>query len=337
LHVRDGPVSAAGKVVIDGEVIWLADGFHRVYGHDEAGLTECEAVIHAGTKLDAIRLSLSANAEHGRARTESDLKNAYKRACQFGLVDPGDAEAVRRLLACSTQTANRFTYATRAAREAERNRTILELKAQGLSNPAIGADERVNLSESGVRKVLGKGTPSYFGSMSESASAAPAEPEQIDLEDAIGGATSAPDPVAAYEEERKAEARQREMWGEVLSVLQSFARLPARAGKEGASRCRDAPLRQISPARRRAAPTSVRGMEAPITKRKLLPHGWLVSIEMNTLIGVPFYQRGSLDEPTTAREDQQQGISEFFRAASGSPCQPRLLEPPYSLCRCCQL
>jgi hypothetical protein len=47
------------------------------------------------------------------------------------------------------------------------------------------------------------------------------QPEQIDLEDAV--AEAAPDPVAAYEEERRREAAQRELWGDVLQALQGFA------------------------------------------------------------------------------------------------------------------
>jgi hypothetical protein len=71
--------------VFDGERFWLADGFHRVYGHDEAGLAECEALIHYGSKLDAARIALRANAEHGRPRTEKDIDRAYQAVAESRL------------------------------------------------------------------------------------------------------------------------------------------------------------------------------------------------------------------------------------------------------------
>lgn len=95
------------------------------------------------------------------------------------------------------------------------------------------------------------------------------------------------------------------------------SRLLSLYGKEGAPRCRDAPPHQISPIERRTAHTSVKGTETPVARRKVFPQGWLVSIEMNTLTGIPHYLRGSLDEPNTAPKTSVRNLR--FNAAPKGP------------------
>jgi ParB-like chromosome segregation protein Spo0J len=59
----------------DGEY-WLADGFHRFDAHREAGRSEIEADIRAGSRRDAILHAAGANAEHGLRRTSEDKRQA---------------------------------------------------------------------------------------------------------------------------------------------------------------------------------------------------------------------------------------------------------------------
>jgi hypothetical protein len=60
-------------------VFWLADGFHRYYGAEQAGLLKIPAVVHQGTQRDAILYAARANEEHGVQRTQADRKNAVEK------------------------------------------------------------------------------------------------------------------------------------------------------------------------------------------------------------------------------------------------------------------
>jgi hypothetical protein len=131
--LRDGIVLPPVVLVFDGEKFWLADGFHRTYAHEDAGLKDIEAIVQAGDKTDAVRISLRANAEHGRPRTETDLKRAYQKAVQFGLVEPHDWKGVKELIACSQERAYTFTSAAREELERKRRRQMFDLPKQGLS------------------------------------------------------------------------------------------------------------------------------------------------------------------------------------------------------------
>jgi hypothetical protein len=66
-------------VVFDGEVHWLADGFHRVAAHRQAQRTEIAALVRRGTQRDAVLLACGANAEHGVRRSNRDKRAAVKR------------------------------------------------------------------------------------------------------------------------------------------------------------------------------------------------------------------------------------------------------------------
>jgi hypothetical protein len=127
-------------VVLDGEKkFWLGDGFHRFYGHEKAGLREIEAEVRLGSKIDAILIALRANAEHGRPRSDKDLKRAYRLAVQHDLVKPWDVDGVAKLIACTQQWARRLTEDVRNAREAELRQKMFELKEQGVSQREIAA------------------------------------------------------------------------------------------------------------------------------------------------------------------------------------------------------
>lgn len=69
-------------VFFDGSSYWLADGFHRYFGADHAGLTEIQAEVLQGTQQDAQLFSFSVNATHGLRRTNADKRKAVMGALQ---------------------------------------------------------------------------------------------------------------------------------------------------------------------------------------------------------------------------------------------------------------
>ena len=69
----------------DGENKWLADGYHRYYAAKKAGLSSVGAEFRTGTKLDALKFSLSANVVHGLRRSQADKRHAVLTALKsFG-------------------------------------------------------------------------------------------------------------------------------------------------------------------------------------------------------------------------------------------------------------
>ncbi|MBH2008230.1 MAG: ParB-like nuclease domain-containing protein [Xanthomonadaceae bacterium] len=68
----------AVTVFHDGASYWLADGFHRFFAVQEAGLHEIEADIRQGTQRDAVLFSLGANGSHGQRRTNADKRKAVE-------------------------------------------------------------------------------------------------------------------------------------------------------------------------------------------------------------------------------------------------------------------
>ncbi|MEQ1938605.1 ParB/RepB/Spo0J family partition protein [Mesorhizobium sp. CN5-321] len=66
-------------VFFDGEVNWLADGFHRHYAAQQAGIKALSCRVLPGGLRDAILWSVGANAKHGLARSDEDKKRAVMR------------------------------------------------------------------------------------------------------------------------------------------------------------------------------------------------------------------------------------------------------------------
>lgn len=69
-------------VFFDGASYWLADGFHRYFGADHAGLDEVDAEVRQGTQQDAQLFSFGVNASHGLRRTNADKRKAVTGALQ---------------------------------------------------------------------------------------------------------------------------------------------------------------------------------------------------------------------------------------------------------------
>jgi hypothetical protein len=67
-------------VFFDGEVYWLADGFHRYHAATAIGMTEIVCRVDDGDLDDAVWFSLQANRSNGVRRTRQDVQNAVRRA-----------------------------------------------------------------------------------------------------------------------------------------------------------------------------------------------------------------------------------------------------------------
>lgn len=93
----------------DGATYWLADGWHRMDAYAAAGRTEIPAQIHDGTRRDALRYALSANATHGLSRTRMDKE----RAVQMALADPEWCQWSDREIARLCAVSHTFVARTR--------------------------------------------------------------------------------------------------------------------------------------------------------------------------------------------------------------------------------
>ena len=84
------------EVVFDGQEYWLCDGFHRYQAARNAGRTRLPAIIHPGSKDDAVWRAVAANTAHGVRRTHADKEVVVIRALLLrpGLSDRAIAEHV---------------------------------------------------------------------------------------------------------------------------------------------------------------------------------------------------------------------------------------------------
>ncbi|MBW7895198.1 MAG: chromosome partitioning protein ParB [Opitutaceae bacterium] len=62
-------------VFFDGSTHWLADGFHRFLAVKRNAGTTIAAEVHAGSRTDALRHALGANATNGLYRTNADKRH----------------------------------------------------------------------------------------------------------------------------------------------------------------------------------------------------------------------------------------------------------------------
>jgi transcriptional regulator with XRE-family HTH domain len=131
--------------------LWLADGYHRLFAHRAVGAVEIEAEVRRGTRQDALRLSLAANATHGKKRTAGDFKRGYDIAKRNALVEPDDSVGLIELLRCSIRTAEELTEKARAAVAAKRNAEIIAATDRGETQRAIA--ERLGVSVGTVASV----------------------------------------------------------------------------------------------------------------------------------------------------------------------------------------
>jgi hypothetical protein len=253
--LEDGQELPPLTVVFDGMATWLADGFHRCMAYREAGRIDAECIVHFGSKDDALRLSVGANANHGQPRTAEDLKRAYDLAVVHKLVDPLKVEEVRALLRCTRHEAEDLTREARQQADAVRLHRIVELRSKGWGWLRIG--KVVGLSDRAVGNIIaglpcdpkdGPRTSPDSGELREPAEEAAgtpetptvAEPQTSELavpeeeRDLTAGepdlleATVAAEgtPLEDYIKQQKETREQRMMWFEALEALERFAKLP---------------------------------------------------------------------------------------------------------------
>jgi DNA-directed RNA polymerase specialized sigma24 family protein len=103
------------------------------------------ADVRTGTAVDAVLISLAANAEHGKRRKAGDYRKAYDIACRYDLLPSTDSDAVAKLLRCSIQWARNLTAEARERERAERGATI----QRGIED---GKTEREIADETGIAK-----------------------------------------------------------------------------------------------------------------------------------------------------------------------------------------
>lgn len=75
---QGGAKIPAAVVFHDGSNHWLADGFHRYHAAQKCGFLDVEVEVRSGTRTDAVRYALGANAAHGQPRTNADKRRAVE-------------------------------------------------------------------------------------------------------------------------------------------------------------------------------------------------------------------------------------------------------------------
>lgn len=74
--ITNGAKFPAVTVFQDGGDFWLADGYHRLAAFKKIGALDIPVEIHQGTFREAVLFSISANATHGKRRTNEDKRKA---------------------------------------------------------------------------------------------------------------------------------------------------------------------------------------------------------------------------------------------------------------------
>lgn len=150
-RMKEGATFPPLVVFFDGAGHWLADGFHRYAawkglarerGDEDHAVVPAE--IRQGTRLDAVRYALSANAQHGKRRDSGDYRKGYAIGVRCGLCEAHDVDGVRRLLACSERWARELTAEAREARERERNSRIVAARNAGEPVRQVAAREGID-------------------------------------------------------------------------------------------------------------------------------------------------------------------------------------------------
>ncbi|NEV64141.1 ParB/RepB/Spo0J family partition protein [Thiorhodococcus minor] len=77
-EIADWIASAPIIVYSDSRTRWVADGFHRIAAAELAGLYAVPAIMHEGTRRDALLHAVGANRAHGLRRTNADKRRAVE-------------------------------------------------------------------------------------------------------------------------------------------------------------------------------------------------------------------------------------------------------------------
>jgi hypothetical protein len=74
----EGAKMPAVIVFNDGTNNWLADGFHRYHAAEKCDFKDILAEVRSGTRTDAVKFALGANAAHGMRRSNADKRRAVE-------------------------------------------------------------------------------------------------------------------------------------------------------------------------------------------------------------------------------------------------------------------
>ena len=114
----------------DGKDYWLADGFHRYFGAQQAGKKVIQEDITPGTLREAILHSVGANASHGLPRSNADKRKAIRTL----LDDPEWATLSSREIA-------RYCNVSHPLVLDERNRPLVILPPKDEEKPDSAGDQ----------------------------------------------------------------------------------------------------------------------------------------------------------------------------------------------------
>lgn len=98
------------QIFFDGVTNWLADGFHRYFAHQAAGLKEINVSIRNGTLREAVLYAAKANSKHGLRRTIADKRKSVR----FMLDDPEWSTWSDRAIAMACDVTHPFVAKMRA-------------------------------------------------------------------------------------------------------------------------------------------------------------------------------------------------------------------------------
>lgn len=76
--MKSGAVFPPVDVVFDGDVYWLADGFHRVEAYRQLAVLTIDANVVEGTLRDAMLHAMQANLRHGLRPSRADKRKAVE-------------------------------------------------------------------------------------------------------------------------------------------------------------------------------------------------------------------------------------------------------------------
>jgi hypothetical protein len=142
----------------DGQSYWVGDGFHRIKSRLEANLrsNKIEAIVHQGSKRDAILHSVGANSNHGLRRTNEDKHHAV----EILLKDEEWAQWSNREIARQCGVSHEFVANIRKQLSGNRSQIERKVKRGGtvytqrvqqtlppLSNPAVSISKSDDLQE----------------------------------------------------------------------------------------------------------------------------------------------------------------------------------------------
>ncbi len=95
-------------IFTDGNINWLADGFHRVEAAEEVGANAIAAEIRQGTRRDAMLFACSANRTHGLRRARADVRRAIETLLADDEWGAWSDRAIAEQVGCSPTTVGTF-------------------------------------------------------------------------------------------------------------------------------------------------------------------------------------------------------------------------------------